>query len=173
MSKGGKHGIRLHGGTCHRSPQFLGFTQRGQAIVEFTLIFVLLLIVAWIPADFGLAFYTGQLTLNASRDGARIAAADPTLTSGTVSCTMPACSGNILGETAARLSSALLPGATITVTYPVGGGGGGGGCNNQVRVRITGTYNFFFYHLLNWFGFSIDPTANIDYFTDMRWEHQC
>jgi Flp pilus assembly protein TadG len=33
----------------------------GQALVEFTLTFVLLLVVAWIPADFGLAFYTGQL----------------------------------------------------------------------------------------------------------------
>jgi len=51
----------------------------GQALVEFTLVFVLFLIIAWIPADFGLAFYTGQLAQNASREGARIAAADPNL----------------------------------------------------------------------------------------------
>src|SRR5919106_3165036 len=96
---------------------------KGQALVEFTLVFILLLIIAWIPADFGLAFYTAQLAQNASREGARIAAADPTLGSGTLpgatwttSCTMPSCSGNILGETAARMSSALLPGAIITVT---------------------------------------------------------
>lgn len=48
----------------------------GQALVEFTLVFLLFLVVAWIPADFGLAFYTGQLAQNASREGARIAAAD-------------------------------------------------------------------------------------------------
>src|SRR5918999_1056876 len=69
---------------------------RGQALVEFTLIFLLLLIVAWIPADFGLGFYTGHLALNASREGARIAAADRTLLTqtggGTINCTLP-CSG--------------------------------------------------------------------------------
>ena len=93
----------------------------GQAVVEFTLVFLIFLVIAWIPADFGLAFYTAQLAQNASREGARIAAADPKLGSGTLpgrtaSCTMPSCSGNILSETAARISSALLPDATITVT---------------------------------------------------------
>lgn len=53
----------------------------GQALVEFTLVFLLFLVVAWIPADFGLAFYTGQLAQNASREGARIAAADRNLLS--------------------------------------------------------------------------------------------
>src|SRR5919108_2093529 len=76
----------------------------GQAVVEFTLIFLLFLIVAWIPADFGLAFYTGQLAQNAAREGARIAAADRTLASGTTSCVMPSCTGNIFTETAARIS---------------------------------------------------------------------
>lgn len=31
---------------------------KGQALVEFTLVFLLVLVVAWIPADFGLAFYS-------------------------------------------------------------------------------------------------------------------
>src|SRR5574341_1727168 len=109
----------------HRSRNALtGLTRSsGQAVVEFTLVFLLFVVIAWIPADFGLAFYTGQLAQNASREGARIAAADPALASGTIpgeiwttSCTMPSCSGNILNETAARISSALLPGATINVT---------------------------------------------------------
>src|SRR5438132_8205489 len=51
----------------------LGSTARGQALVEFVLVFLLFLVVAWIPTDFGLAFYTGQLAMNASREGARIA----------------------------------------------------------------------------------------------------
>ena len=34
-----------------------GFTHSsGQAVVEFTLVFLLFLVIAWIPADFGLAF---------------------------------------------------------------------------------------------------------------------
>ncbi len=44
---------------------------RGQAVVEFTLCVILMLVVAWIPADFGLMFYTGQLSQNAAREGAR------------------------------------------------------------------------------------------------------
>jgi Flp pilus assembly protein TadG len=40
---------------------------------------LLLLVVAWIPSDFGLAFYTGQLAHNAAREGARIAAAEVSL----------------------------------------------------------------------------------------------
>ena len=87
----------------------------GQALVEFTFTFLILLIVAWIPADFGLAFYTGQIAQNAAREGARIAATERSLVSGTTSCTMPSCTGNIFTETAGRLSSALLPAATITL----------------------------------------------------------
>src|SRR6266850_1911631 len=61
-----------------------GFTHSsGQAVVEFTLVFLLFLVIAWIPADFGLAFYTGQLAQNASREAARIAAANPNLVDGT------------------------------------------------------------------------------------------
>ena len=143
----------------------------GQALVEFTLIFVLLLILAWIPADFGLAFYTGQLAQNAAREGARIAAVDPALPTQTGSCTYPcagAPAGSALAATAARLSSALLNNATITVVYPVGSAT----CNQKVRVRVLGNYNFFFYQLVNLLGFPVNPAVSIDRVTEMRWEHQ-
>jgi Flp pilus assembly protein TadG len=142
----------------------------GQAVVEFTLIFVLLLVLLWIPADFGLAFYTGQLAQNASREGARIAAADPNLLALTGSCTLP-CSepaGSPLQETAERLSSALLPGGTITLTYPQSGST----CTQMLRLTVQGTYNHFFYQLLNFFSVSVNPSLPIVRFTDMRWEHQ-
>src|SRR6476620_6368759 len=93
-------------------PTLLGKLNRcaGQALVEFTLIFLLFLVVAWIPADFGLAFYTSQIAQNAAREGARIAAADSTLVAGNTTCNMPACYtfGNIFNETAVRLPAALL-----------------------------------------------------------------
>ena len=152
----------------------------GQAAVEFTLVFLLFLVIAWIPADFGLGFYTGQLAQNASREGARIAASDPKLGSGTIpgetwttSCTMPSCSGNILSETAARISSALLPGATITATLepdsvppttPI--------CDRNVTVRVSGTYKYFFFHLLRALGITTPDTLSIERSTSMRWEHQ-
>jgi len=142
----------------------------GQAIVEFTLTFLILLIVAWIPADFGLAFYTGQLAQNAAREGARIAAADSTLVSGTTSCVMPACTGNIFKETAGRLSAALLPAATIAVNLDPNTGTN---CNRMVTVTVSGAYNFFFYQLLRWFRVSgiVDNTP-ITRQTRMRWEAQ-
>jgi Flp pilus assembly protein TadG len=142
----------------------------GQAIVEFTLTFLVLLIVAWIPADFGLAFYTGQLAQNAAREGARIAAADSTLVSGTTSCVMPACTGNIFKETAGRLSAALLPAATIAVNLDPNTGTN---CNRMVTVTVSGAYNFFFYQLLRWFRVSgiVDNTP-ITRQTRMRWEAQ-
>jgi Flp pilus assembly protein TadG len=142
----------------------------GQALVEFTLTFLLLLIVAWIPADFGLAFYTGQLAQNSAREGARIAAADSTLVSGTTSCVMPSCTGNIFKETAGRLSSALLPAATITVNLDPDTGAN---CNRMVTVTISGTYNFFFYQLLRWVGVLATPNNTpITRQTRMRWEAQ-
>src|SRR5439155_19346497 len=119
---------------------------KGQAVVEFTLVFLLLLVVAWIPTDFGLAFFTGQLALNASREGARIAAA-----------TKPFNAADVKTETCKRLSWALLqdPGgvdpsclpysnAKVSVTAPTGAT-----CNQQVTVTVTGRYNYFFYQLLN------------------------
>jgi Flp pilus assembly protein TadG len=150
---------------------------KGQALVEFTLIFLLLLVIAWIPADFGLAFFTGQLASNASREGARIGAADPNYSAQVGSCVMPAClslsNGTILKETARRMSSALLPGATITVE-PLEALVPGSSCNNMVKVRVSGQYNYFFFRLLGMLGLSGGfDSETITRETRMRWEHQC
>ena len=160
--------------TQGRSRQlFCAADTKGQAVVEFTLVFVLLLVIAWIPADFGLAFYSSHLAANASREGARIGAADPSYSTQVGNCTLPACfslaDGTVLKETANRLSSALLPGATITVD-PLSGPT----CNQSVQVRVAGTYNFFFYQLLHLMGVTADlNTQSISRETSMRWEHQC
>jgi Flp pilus assembly protein TadG len=150
-------------------------SSKGQALVEFTLVFIILVIVAWIPADFGLAFYTAQLASNAARDGARIAAADRTLTAGNPSCTLGTTCNSATGalkKAADRLSPALLPGATVQLNFPFTGSAAN--CDQTVRVSIAGTYNFFFYQLLRLFGISSagSPTS-IQRQNIMRWEHQC
>lgn len=153
-------------------PQHITLTRScsGQALVEFTMTFLILLVVAWIPADFGLGFYTAQLAQNAAREGARIAAADSTLASGTSSCVMPTCSGNIFKETAGRLSAALMPAATITVNLDADTGAN---CNRMVTVTVSGTYKFSFYQLLRWFGVSGNlNNTPITRQTRMRWEAQ-
>jgi Flp pilus assembly protein TadG len=154
-----------------QAPRFFAHC-KGQALVEFTLIFLLLLIVAWIPADFGLAFYTGQIAQNAVREGARIAAADPNLPAAVAvpSCTMPGCysAGNIYSETAVRLPAALLGAATINVDYPAPGSVG---CNQLVRVRVVGRYPYFFYKILRLIGIDVS-IPQIQRSSSMRWEHQ-
>jgi hypothetical protein len=143
---------------------------KGQALVEFTLVFILLLIIAWIPADFGLAFYTSQLAQNASREGARIAAATPTLPVMPINCTMPCTSAHeILKAAANRMSMALLPGAQLSLTTDTSLGS----CQTQVQMRVEGTYNYFFYQLLRMVGGTAPNTVNIVRETKMRWEHQC
>ena len=167
--------INLQAGPLRLHPSLLSDPDSclGQALVEFTLVFLLFLVIAWIPADFGLAFYTGQLALNASREGARIAAVDPTLATGTTTCTLPGCyslaDGTILKETAKRISSALMPGSQISLKYPVPGGVS---CNQQLEVKVTGDYNYFFYRLLRFFGADVPATVQITRSTQMRWEHQ-
>ena len=147
-----------------------GCSHSGQAVVEFTLVFLLFLVIAWIPADFGLAFYTGQLAQNASREAARIAAADPNLVNG--SCNMPCSSapgGTALKAGADRMSRVLLPGALISVTLePVNGTN----CNRLVEVSVSGKYKYFFYQLLGAMGHTIPDGLDIVRSTSMRWEHQ-
>ena len=146
--------------------------KRGQALVEFTLCFLLLLVIAWIPADFGLAFYTGQLASNAAREGARIGSASN-----------PFNASDIATETCRRLPSALL-------TAPTGGGwtscgawsnagvqvnlvAGTGTCNQMVQVTVGGNYNYFFYQLLKLMGATTDLNSTlISRQASMRWEHQ-
>ncbi len=144
----------------------------GQAVVEFTLVFLLFLVIAWIPADFGLAFYTGQLAQNASREAARIAAADPNLATATGSCNMPCSSapgGTALKAAADRMSRVLLPGALISVNLEPANGTN---CNRLVEVSVSGEYKYFFYQLLEAMGHTIPDGLNIVRSTSMRWEHQ-
>lgn len=129
----------------------------GQAVVEFTLIAVLFLAIIWIPADFGLAFYSGQLAQNASREGARLAAA-----------TNPFDAANIETQVMNRISSAVLNNVTAAVVPPT--------CDpalnmQVVTVTVTGEYNFYFYQLLRLLGLSVPDNVVITRSTTMRYEH--
>src|SRR5438128_11788097 len=151
-------------------------SSKGQAVVEFTLVFVLLLVILWIPADFGLAFLSGQLAQSAAREGARIASAEANYAAQVGTCTIPACysltpNDNILRQTALRISSALLQNAQITLATDTTGGT----CMTKVQVTVQGTYNFFFYRLLRLIGIGAvlnTDSTSITRVTKMRWEHQ-
>ena len=146
---------------------------KGQAVVEFTLCFILLLVIAWIPADFGLMFYTGHLGQNAAREGARIAAADPALPGGLpLSCNLP-CSGadDLLQRIAHRAAAGLMANAGTSVTLD--STGAVTTCDKQVSVRVTQTYYPFFYKILRFLGFTVSDSVSMDRTVIMRYEHQC
>lgn len=144
----------------------------GQAVVEFTLVFLVLLVVIWIPADFGLAFMTGQLASNAAREGARIGSAS-----------RPFNPSDVATETCRRLPSALLgdPGSSGTSCSPFSNAKvtvaldpDTGTCNRMVTVTVSGNYKFSFYQLLHLMGIAGDLNSQlISRQTSMRWEHQC
>lgn len=162
---------------CRIGPKIKGRGIAGQAVVEFTLVFILFLIIAWVPADFGLAFFTGQVVQNAAREGARIAAADTTLLgqlggSTSVHCDLPCAAapeGSILKATADRVSKGLLATARIQIDFPISGAGT---CNQIIRVSISGPYTYYYYKLLRLIGATVPNNTQIVRFADVRWEHQ-
>jgi len=149
----------------------------GQSLVEVALALPILLMLLLGLVDGARAYYFAGVVANAAREGARIAAADPTLLTGTTTCTMPSCSGNIFQETAARLSSALLPGAVInlkleTPAEAIARDAVTGYCNRTVTVAVSGNYSYFFYKLLGWMGKTVPNAVTIARSTTMRWEPQ-
>ena len=172
MGKNLKMGNIVFGRCRYISPRLTSFDKKGQALVEFTLCFLLLLVIAWIPADFGLAFYTSQLVGNAAREGARIGSA-----------TNPYNANDIATETCRRLPSALLTDPGNAYGASCGGWSnarvlvesvaGTGTCNQMIRVTVAGNYNYFFYQLLRLMGTGTNANDKlISRQASMRWEHQ-
>jgi Flp pilus assembly protein TadG len=143
--------------------KFLG--QKGQSIVEITLMTPLVLIALYVPFDFGMTIFTGHITQNAVRDGARIA-----------SSTQP------FDDTAAdalalqvynTLPQLLVSGSSspkrVTVNYYADGPAE---CAQSVEVVAQGTYNFFLYRLMALAGFTVPNGIGITRTTRMRYQHQ-
>ena len=145
---------------------------RGQALVEFTLCFILLLVIAWIPADFGLMFYTGHLGQNAAREGARIAAADPAMSTQTGTCNLPCSSGSdLLQRIANRVANGIMSNVNTSVT--LSSSGAVTTCDQQVQVQISQDYYPFFYKILRMMYFSVPDKVTLSRAVTMRYEHQC
>lgn len=150
-------------------------SSKGQATIEFTLVFVLLLILTGAAVDWGLAFFVSHMVQNSAREGARAAATR--LTPGGGSCTLgPFTSdpcesepdGTVLKEAANRIPNVgLFSGFTIV------NDGTSGTCPNQeVTVTVSGTHGFWFLRLINAFIGSFPDSVTISRSVRMRWERQ-
>ncbi len=135
--------------------------QRGQSIVEISLITPLLMMALYIPTDFGITLFTAHLTQNAVREAARIGVSskDP----------FDNAAADAVGDEAFSRMPALLGSATATVRYYAGGSAN---CSQYVEVSGQGTYNFFLYQLMRLGGFTVPDTIQIDRSTTMRYEFQ-
>jgi Flp pilus assembly protein TadG len=133
---------------------------KGQSIVEITLMTPLLMVALYVPVDFGIMIFTGHLTQNAVRDGARIAATTDLLDN-TLATNLATQFNNNVPQ---RLSS-----KQVTVNYYATGAAN---CAQSVEVIATGTYNFFWYRLIGLIGLAPQTSVPISRTTKMRYEHQ-
>jgi hypothetical protein len=148
--------------------------RKGQSIVEITLITPLLLVALYVPADFGIAFFTAHLTQNAAREGARIAAISAEC--GTSPCvttvTESSCPGtnSIVQEVCNRLPARLTGPLSIKTKLT---GSLGGNCMRLVTVEVTGKYDFFLYQLIRLIGVTLtNNDTPITRAAELRYELQ-
>jgi Flp pilus assembly protein TadG len=153
-------------------PLFLN--KKGQSIVEISLITPLLLVALYVPADFGIAFFTAHLTQNAVREAARIAAISPECGT-TVPCvttvTETSCPGTnpIVKEACKRLPARLTTPLSIKITLS---GNLGDTCMRLVKVEASGKYNYFLYQLIRLIGGTASNDTPITRAAELRYELQ-
>lgn len=145
----------------------------GQSIVELAVMTPLLLVALYIPADFGVAFFTSHLAQNAVREGARIGAIS-------AECGVSPCVSNIspqecpgsnsVVQEVCRRLPARLTSPTVEVTLS---GNLGSACMRTVTVDVTGQYNYFLYQLTALIGLPIaENPVTISRVAELRYELQ-
>jgi TadE-like protein len=146
-----------------------GARQRGQSIIEITLLTPLLLIALYIPADFGIGFYMGNLVQNAAREGARIGSGlqltgkVPDLVLGSTNAiTVKNEVFNRLPRVSNRFENRL-----VTVKFY-----SGTACMNFIEVTAQGDYRFFLYKLMGLFGSTVADSVTISRATQIRHDYQ-
>jgi hypothetical protein len=137
--------------------------QRGQSIVEISLITPLLLIALYIPADFGVAFFVGNLTQTAAREGARIGSG----LQKTKDLNYDSTQGKIVKNEVLSRMPAFLSAQKVTVKFFTGTS-----CMEFLQVTAEGQYNFFLYQLMRLFGASAPDSMSISRTTQIRYNYQ-
>jgi Flp pilus assembly protein TadG len=140
--------------------------QRGQSIIELTLITPLLLAALYVPVDFGISLFVGNLTQTAVREGARIGSGlqlsgtVPTLTFGSANADI------VKTEVFNRLPT-YLGSKNVTVKFY-----GGTGCMQFIEVSAQGEYNFSLYKAMRLFGGTAPNSITISRTTQMYFKYQ-
>ena len=140
--------------------------QRGQSIVEISLITPLLLIALYIPADFGVSFFMGNLIQTAAREGARVGSGLQKSGNAPNLFFSPQAADTVRTEVVSRLP-AYLTNKVVTITFYTGTD-----CMEFVQVTAQGQYQFFLYKLMRLFGGNVPDSATISRTTQMYVNYQ-
>jgi Flp pilus assembly protein TadG len=145
--------------------------QRGQSIIEITLLTPLLLIALYIPADFGIGLYMGNLTQNAAREGARIGSGlqknDTSNGNGQPNLVFtPANAITVKDAVFSRLPDVLTDKSVTVKFYD------GTACMAFIEVTAQGDYHFFLYKLMGLFGSTVPDSVLISRTTQIRHNYQ-
>ena len=140
--------------------------QTGQSLIEITVITPLLLIALYVPVDFGISFFVGNLTQTAVREGARVGSG--LQKSGSVPNLVfsSAEANTVKTEVFSRLPN-YLTNKAVTVTFY-----SGTGCLEFVQVTAQGNYNFSLYRLMRLFGGTAPNSLTISRTTQMHYKYQ-
>ena len=151
--------LRIEDSEAHRH-------QRGQSIVEIALITPLLLVAMYIPVDFGVSFFMGNLLQTAAREGARIGSG--LQKSGEVpDLVFSSAEAETVKTAVMSRLPAYVTNKTVTVKFF-----SGSACMEFVQVTAQGQYPFFFYKLIRLFGGDAPDTMTISRTTQMHYKYQ-
>ncbi|HEU4345309.1 MAG TPA: TadE family protein [Candidatus Binatia bacterium] len=140
--------------------------QRGQSIIEVSLVTPLLLVALYIPADFGVGFFMGNLTQVAAREGARIGSGLSKSGEAPDLVFDSAHANTVKTEVFSRMPT-FLKNKRVAVTFY-----SGTACMEFIEVTAQGDYNFFLYQLMRWFGATVPDSVTISRTTQIRYTYQ-
>lgn len=147
--------------------------QKGQSIIELTLITPLLLAALYVVGDFGIAFYMGNLLAVAARDGARIGS-ELEKSGGTATDPDFAISdANKVRDYVQNRIPRYLTGRQIVVKYYEDDPGvAAPGCAESIEVQVSGNYNFTLYRIMNYLGATTPSSRTLTRTTRIRYTYQ-
>jgi len=140
--------------------------QKGQSIIEISLITPLLLIALYIPADFGVAFYLGNLTQNAAREGARIGSG-LSKSGSAPSLIFSSTQANTVKTAVFSRLPGYLTNKNVTVKFY-----DGTACMEFIEVTAQGDYNFSLYQFVRLVGGTVPNSVTISRTTQIRYNYQ-
>lgn len=142
-------------------------TSSGQSLVEISLLTPILLVALYVPADFGVAFFVGNMTATAVREGARIGSGLKKTGGTSTNPNFSSAESTVVKTAVFNRLPAYLSSREVTVKFYEGTS-----CLEFIEVTASGNYNFFLYQVLNLFGGSIQNPVVISKTTQLRYGYQ-